>query len=136
MGAEMSGLSGLGPCQGWVVAALSQGYIDDCSSLPEVLRDDYDELWRITNGFWNAESEEEQPIYLGRAGTMFEVPALRSIFTDKTVVQIYTFLLYPLKPPEEVDDAPTDSAKEKDYYEDQVVGIAQGRLMVGGALKP
>ena len=133
-----------GPCQGWVVAALSQGYIDDCSSLPEVLRDDYDELWRITNGFWNAESEEEQPIYLGRAGTMFEVPALRSIFTDKTVVQIYTFLLFPLKPPveagddslDEVDDAPTNSAKEKDYYEDQVVGIAQGRLMVDGVIKP
>ena len=140
MGAEMSGLAGLG----WVVAALSQGYIDDCSSLPEVLRDDYDELWRITNGFWNAESEEEQPIYLGRAGTMFEVPALRSIFTDKTVVQIYTFLLFPLKPPveagddslDEVDDAPTNSAKEKDYYEDQVVGIAQGRLMVDGVIKP
>ena len=67
---------------------------------------------------------------------MFEVPALRSVFTDKTVVQIYTFLLYPLKPPDEVDDAPTDSAKKCDHYEDQVVGIAQGRLMVGGALKP
>ena len=37
---------------------------------------------------------------------------------------------------DEVDDAPTDSAKKKDYYEDQVVGIAQGRLMVGGVLKP
>ena len=127
---------GADPNQGWVVAALSQGYIDDCSSLPEVLRDDYDELWRITNGFWNAESEEEQPIYLGRAGSMFEVPALRSVFTDKTVVQIYTFLLYPLKPPDEVDDAPTDSAKKCDHYRDQVVGIAQGRLMVGGVLKP
>ena len=127
---------GADPNQGWVVAALSQGYIDDCSSLPEVLRDDYDELWRITNGFWNAESEEEQPIYLGRAGSMFEVPALRSVFTDKTVVQIYTFLLYPLKPPDEVDDAPTDSAKKCDHYRDQVVGIAQGRLMVGGVIKP
>ena len=127
---------GADPNQGWVVAALSQGYIDDCSSLPEVLRDDYDELWRITNGFWNAESEEEQPIYLGRAGSMFEVPALRSVFTDKTVVQIYTFLLYPLKPLDEVDDAPTDSAKKCDHYRDQVVGIAQGRLMVGGVLKP
>ena len=37
---------------------------------------------------------------------------------------------------DEVDDAPTNSAKEKDYYEDQVVGIAQGRLMVGGVIKP
>ena len=117
-------------------AALSQGYQDDCGSLPDVLRGNYDELWRITNGFWNAESEEEQPIYLGLAGSMFEVPALRSVFTDKTVVQIYTFLLYPLKPLDEVDDAPTDSAKKCDHYRDQVVGIAQGRLMVGGVLKP
>ena len=51
-------------------------------------------------------------------------------------MQIYTFLLYPLKPLDEVDDAPTDSAKKCDHYRDQVVGIAQGRLMVGGVLKP
>ena len=95
MGAEMSGLSGLGP------------------------------------------GDEGQAYTGGRhAGSMFEVPALRSVFTDKTVVQIYTFLLYPLKPLDEVDDASTDSAKKCDHYRDQVVGIAQGRLMVGGVLKP
>ena len=42
---------------------------------------------------------------------MFEVPALRSIFTDKTVVQIYTFLLFPLKPPVEAGDDSLDEVE-------------------------